>query len=418
MVTNFVLVIGDDQRHDTIGHMPFTRDFFASGITFNNAFTDTPVCGPARASIYSGRRARNHGVLTNDMGANLDLTTTLAHHLHQEGYETGFFGKWLNNWPFNGDASVSLGWDEWHAFDGHTVTGGGYFDYHLYDNGVRNFYGSTPEMYSTDTLARKAVRFVERSGNDPFCLVFAPKAPHLPATPAPRYAGLPVTLPSRPPSYMEADRRDKPGWVQFLPAPDEVALDKVIRHQIRSLWAVDDAIKSIVEAVRCRGKLADTVFLYTSDNGYLWGEHGLQGKSAPYEECLRIPLLVRRSFNIMPDSSDALALSIDIAPTILDLAGLPPLADADGVSLVPALSGGTLPREDFAIEMWQKQPSDPVPTYRGLRGADFVYVVYEVSGREEYYDLASDPHQMHSRHDDPEYAEKVQAARLRLAAVA
>ncbi|MBI3975945.1 MAG: sulfatase, partial [Armatimonadetes bacterium] len=400
---SFVLILDDDQRADTIQYMPILqRDLVARGVTFTNAFVTTPLCCPSRASLLRGQYAHNTGVLTNGGGdlpeerasrhpggaEAFDDRSTLATWLHAAGYRTGLFGKYLNGY-MRLTARVPPGWDEWHVF------AGGYFGYPLNENGVVRRIGNAPEDYGTDVIARRAVQFIERAGTAPLFVYFAPFAPHAPATPHPQdAAGFRDLPPWRPPSYNEGDVSDKPEWVRRLPlltAARQAEGDEFRRQQLRSLQAVDRAIGQLLEALRRTGRLENTVVVFTADNGLSWGEHRwLDRKSCPYEECVRVPLVVRGPGIPAGRTDPRVVLNVDLAPTFADLAGVRPGLPVDGRSVAPLLRGADAAwRGEILLEYWGL----PALTWTAIRTDRWKYVEYE-NGDRELYDLAADPFEM------------------------
>jgi N-acetylglucosamine-6-sulfatase len=220
--------------------------------------------------------------------------------------------------------------------------------------------------------------------------------PHAPAVPSPGDEGAFAELaPARPASFDEADVSDKPAWVRDLPrlsAEQEAAIDVFRRRQYRSLLGVDRAVGEILDALRERGRLENTLIVFTSDNGILHGEHRWTKKEAPYEEAIRVPLVLRwDAAGWTARTEGALALNIDLAPTIADAAGVATLA-TDGQSLLPVLDEpSTSWRRDFLIE--HLEGTNPVTTYCAVRSARWKYVRY-ATGEEELYDLDADPFEL------------------------
>ena len=310
---NIVLVVTDDQRWDTLWAMPTVqRELVGKGVTFTNAFVVNPLCCPSRASILTGRYSHSTGVYTNVPPhggfASFRDGSTVATWLRRAGYRTGYFGKYLNGYR---GTYVPPGWHRWVA-----LTSLGYYRYGLNVDGkidgTRN-----RTWYSTDRLANAAAAFI-RSRRGPLFLVFAPFAPHRPATPAVRHEGAFADLDRwQPSSYNEADVSDKPAWLQAKRLRAAGADDAFRRRQYESLLAVDQGIATIVRALTETRRLRNTVILITSDNGYLWGEHRLVDKAVPYEESIRVPLVVRYDRLAAPARIETRpALNIDLAPTI------------------------------------------------------------------------------------------------------
>ena len=421
---NVIVILTDDQRFDTVDltHsrdgvtpvMPNVTRLAAEGVTFRNSFTTTALCGPSRASLLSGRYAHSTGVKDNhgpDALPAFDASSTLAVWLHDAGYTTGLFGKYINGYQ-DTRLGTPPGWDEWHAFKKAR-----YFDYTLAENGSEVRYGRSEADYSTDVLAAKAVHFVrEHAGGRPFFLYFAPFAPHVPAIPAPRHAGtFAEVAPWRPPNFDEADVSDKPAWVQDIDPWSPARIDekdRFARRQLECLQAVDEAVGAIMQAVRDAGVERDTIVVFASDNGLAWGAHRWEPKECPYNECMRVPLVVRYPA-LAPAArvDDRIALNIDYAPTIAELAGAVPGAGVEGTSLVPVLRGtASMWRTDFLEEHW----GGKIPTFAQVHGIPWVYTEY-VTTETELYDEHADPFELGNVAADPTRAALVtqMAARLR-----
>lgn len=413
-----VLVVTDDQRFDTLWAMPtVTAELVRRGASFPDAFVVNPICCPSRTTILTGAYSHTTGVYRQVPPFGrfewFRDGSTLATWLQDAGYTTGLFGKYLDGYQHAGLAGyIPPGWDRWAAFV-HSQ----YEDYALSIDGHIRRFGSAPEDYSTDVLARMAEAFV-RETPGPLFLYLAPAAPHGPATPAPRDEGAFGNLaPWRPPSYDEADVSDKPPWVQDLQPlsePRRERIDTLRRNQYASLLAVDRAVAGLIDALRDTGRLADTLFVYTSDNGLLWGEHRWRRKEAAYEESIRVPLVVRwDAGGVLPGGRPrVLAANVDLAPTIADAVGIP-APGAEGISLLPALRGEPGPtREDLLIE--HLAGANPVPTYCAVRSRRWMYVRY-ADGFEELYDLADDPYELQNLAGDPAVAGILRERRTRLA---
>ena len=450
---NVVFILTDDQRWDTTGGthsptgafiMPYTRSALAdAGVEFPNAFLTTPLCCPSRVSILSGQYAHRSGVYSNQ-GTNggaddFDDSSAMGLWLQAAGYRTGFYGKYMNGYQNLWDESlgetpyVPPGWSEWHAF-----VRPRFFDYTIVDQsdggpiGTTD-YGSAEEEYSTDVLRRLAVEFIESTPTEePFFLYLNFKAPHLPRTPAPRHDDSFSHFPAwRPPSHNEVDVSDKPSWVQATPpieGNDLVVLDRTRRKQLEMLRAVDEAIdgpelfgtKSVMQALRDAGIEDDTIVIFLSDNGWMWGEHRMDRKSKPYEEAIRTPMLVRYpKLAPLRRTEDRFALNIDLAPTLVALAGAvvsPPIVQ-DGVSLLTLLDGTARGwRTDFLTEGW---PNNHV--WATVREDRWKYTELPIvpgdpmTGFElELYDLWTDPYELDSVHALPEHAARIDAMAARL----
>jgi arylsulfatase A-like enzyme len=416
-VPSIVLIVTDDQRAGAIEGMPTVmRELAGRGVRFDEAIVSNPLCCPSRASILTGRYAHATGVYRQIPPYGryewFDPSDTIATRLRDAGYTTGLFGKYLDGYQHAAlTGVVPPGWDRWVAFVRSAER-----DYRLTIDGVIVDHGEAPDDHATDVLAADAAAFV-RTAPGPLFVVYAPPAPHAPSIPADRHADAPVRLPDPSPAIGERDVGDKPGYIRSLPVPDAAELgrlDELARRQARSLLAVDDGVAAILDALRDTGRLRHTLVLYTSDNGLLLGEHRWSGKEVPYEESIRVPLVLRYD----PITSgrarveDALVANIDLAPTIADVADVP-IGPVDGRSLVPALRGPPRVWRD-AVLLEHLRGTNPVPTYCGLRTPTFTFVRYE-TGERELYDLDRDPFQLENRIDDPVLASTVAHLERRLA---
>ena len=410
---SIVLVLTDDQRWDTLWAMPIVqRDLVAHGITFANAFLVNSLCCPSRATILTGEYSHSTGVYS-DVGPHGGFhafkdRSTIATWLRNDGYHTGLFGKYLNEYH---GTYIPPGWDRWFAFQQPP----GYSNYHVNDQGTIRFFGGRPSDYSTDVLAARAVSFI-RSTPGPLFLYFAPFAPHYPARPPLRYrTAFSDLAPYRPPNYNEADVSDKPAYIQrrrpFTPA-NEALIDGVRRDQYRSLLAVDDAVGQIVDALRATHRLRTTLIMFMSDNGLTWGEHRLGiFKQVPYEESIRTPFVIRDDMLIhRPRTDRHLVLNLDVAQTFAEVARVA-APGAEGNSLVPLFTDPSAPwRSDFLIEHTN---GSTIPTYCAVRTVRYIYVFYS-TGERELYDLQQDPFELQNRASDPRYTAVLRYLRLRL----
>ena len=415
---NIVLILTDDQRRDTLRYMPIVRRLLVRhGITFTNGYVVNPVCCPSRTSILTGLYSHSTGVYTNHRPnggffAFHNDDSTIATWLQAAGYRTGLFGKYLNQ--YGHDPYVPPGWDRWFA----THRNGGYYDYEAISDATVREYDSDPSSYGTTVLRDRAVSFIRRTDpSTPLFVYWAPHAPHEPATPHPSDRDAFSSLSSwRPRSYDEPDVDDKPGYVSRLPRLDLAAaaeIDRFRERQLESLQAVDRAVRAIVQALRETDRLHDTMIVFMSDNGMLWGEHRLHGKSVPYEEAVGVPLVVRYdALSQEPREDDHLVLNIDLAPTFAALGG----ADApevEGRNLLPLLRApDTRWRSEFLIEHLGEGVR-AAPTFCAVHTDRYVLVRY-ATGEEELYDLARDHLQMTNRDEWARYVDVRMGLRSKL----
>jgi N-acetylglucosamine-6-sulfatase len=446
---NVVVILVDDLDVESLetavarGWMPkLETHLLRKGVWFSQCFTTFPLCCPSRVTYLTGQYAHNHEVLWNDGPAGgFDSFSdgrderTIATLLQGSGYRTGHVGKYLNG--YDTGKYVPPGWDEWHGLvDPSTYS---MYNYTISHDGRRRRYGDCPRDYQTDVLAGLAAGFIRRSaGEEPFFLTVAPLAPHkesacVPACraptccgtappcdstrvrPAPRHAATPrLPLPA-PPSLNEPAMDDKPCYLQRFPPIDEEHLEDLYNDRLAALRAVDDLVGTLVAALAQQRELASTAFLFTSDNGFLLGQHRLETKVVPYEESIRVPLVLRLPASANPVTIDGIALNNDLAPTIADLAGLSAESlPFDGRSLLPLVDGtATAWRVRFLVEHppVAGQPFT-LPPYAAVRtlgdgelgGASLLFAEYPPytrgrcvrTGDTELYDLARDPFELRS----------------------
>jgi N-acetylglucosamine-6-sulfatase len=406
---NIILILADDLDVESASHMPNLQSLLVDqGTEFSNAFVSYSVCCPSRASILRGQYAHNHGVLHNDTpGGGFkkfhnvgDEKSTIATWLEGGDYRTVLLGKYFNGYGSKTDSEryVPPGWGEWYA-----KLDAGYYDYQLNENGRVVSYGDRKQDYYTDVLAGKARKYVRSASDDssPFFMYLAPATPHGPFEPAPRHRGanLNVETPKLP-SFDEADVSDKPTWVRRLPrlgSADEKKINETYAKRLRMLLSLDEMVAGLIEELRATGQLENTYIFFTSDNGFHLGEHRLSlTKKTPYEEALRVPLLVRGPGVPAGGSVDQMTLNTDFAPTFADLARVPAAEFVDGRSLTPLLDG-TSPetwRSAFLLESWPSPDSRNL-TYTGIRTETYKYIEH-ASGARELYDLQDDPYELDS----------------------
>lgn len=435
---NIVFILTDDQRYDTLGYMPNLQSLVIdSGYTFKNAFVTTPLCCPSRVSIMTGQYAHEHGVETNSFpngGALLaNHDEHLAKSLQENGYKTALIGKYMNEYDMliqsddyggAGFPFIPAGWDEWFGLTSRDLTQGAtlYYGYSVNDNGTLTSYGFEPDDYSTDVITNRSVDFIETTGEQPFFLYVNYWAPHYQPIPAPRHDGYFDDLPPfYPPAYDEQDVSDKPQYVQDLPTLAEYPFYSDEQHQenrreyLETLLAVDEGVANIVAALDGMGELDNTIIIFASDNGWSWGEHRWWRKTVPYEESMRIPLVIKPAQGISEGKTLGRPIIMqDLTVTILAEAGvdLPdfPFDNVVGMDINTINDGNW--RDDFLVEGWRK-PSTGNETYVGVRSANWKYIEY-VTGEEELYDLVNDPYELENVAYDSDYADMREVMRQRL----
>lgn len=422
---NIVFILTDDHRWDAMSNMghplvktPNMDRIRREGVRFANAFVTTSLCSPSRASFLTGTYAHTHGVFGN-RGEEFDpnKTPSFPMLLKQAGYATGYVGKW----HMARSSQPRPGFDYWLSFSGQGV----YQDPLLNENG-REFKAAG---YMTDLLTDYAVKFLETKRDKPFCLYLAHKAVHGPFTPAERHKDLFADAEISKPASFDDTFAGKPRWQReaalggaegrkarkenevpdsIPPAPWDGRREAQLDYY-RTLLAVDDGIGRILETLEKSGQLDNTVVFFAGDNGYFHGEHRRGDKRLMYEESLRIPLLMRYPSLVKPNSTiNEMVLNIDVAPTILELAGVNPPAGMQGKSFAPLAAGKQIPwRQSFLYEYWVDL-TPTIPRMVGVRTSAWKLVEYpDLDDIPELYDLSSDPHEMTNLAADPAHAKRV-----------
>ncbi len=424
---NILFVLTDDQRHDFMSNVenrfpylqtPHMDRLAREGVRFENAFVTTPLCSPSRASFLTGRYAHSHGVRNNQQGdfdAGIPAWPSL---LRDAGHRTAFIGKW----HMARSAAPRSGFDHWVGFSGQ----GQYLNCSLNENG----HAIQPKGYITDVLTDHAVAWLGQQ-TGPFCLILSHKAAHAPFTPAPRHAEAfsDATLPE-PPSWGN-DLSDKPAWYRRnqrygpfrrdweaatgRPTPRRIPpvrwqpRRKQPLNQLCTLLAVDESLGRILAALEKAKRLDNTVVIFAGDNGYSFGEQRSFGKRFGYEPNIRIPLIVRYPKRARAGMRPTqMALNLDLAPTLLDLAGVDAPAAMQGHSLVPLLDGRTPEwRHSWLYEYFGEGATPGLPTMLGIRTDRWKYITVPQypDDVDELYDLANDPHELmnlarHPAHGD------------------
>jgi N-acetylglucosamine-6-sulfatase len=402
---NIVFVLMDDLRWDALaltGH-PFVKTpnidrIGREGAQFLNNFTTTPLCSPSRASFLTGQYVHTHGVIDNtDHNELSHKLVTSAVHLQKAGYDTGYMGKW----HMGTDSSPRPGWNRWISFRGQGQ----------YDDPLLNIDGKEEKFtgYVTDILTRNAVDFIRAERSKPFLLYVAHKAVHGPFIPAARHKELFADEPIHRAASAQDTLEGKPmlqRQVKNLPPlkPGMGSSDDLIRNQLRCLTAVDEGVGQMLQALEQTGQLDNTVFIFCSDNGYIWSEHCLSDKRPAYEESIRIPLLARYPSMIKAGTKiSQLTLNIDMAPTLLDFAGLPAPKEMQGRTLTPLLKGKSPKwRESFFCEYFEEVSNPRIATWQAVRTEHWKYIHYpHLAGMDELYDIKEDKLEMKNRINDP-----------------
>ena len=436
---NVVMVVTDDQRLDEFDKrtMPATKKLIADqGTVFSDAIIPTPTCCPSRASMLTGQYGHNNGVLANAPGyrALEDPENTLPVWLQEAGYRTAHLGKYLNGYGgvADPDTEVAPGWDHWYTL----MTPRQYYGYNLAVDGDKQGYGNNESDYLTRVLNRRATHLIRRFAGepDPFYIQLDQFAPHTESGTSPgdlRCKGGTVpdprdeklfqnAKPAEGPNFNEKDVSDKPSFIRGRDRLDATGKRKLTKRsgcRRAALRAVDRGVKKIIGTLDKEGELDETVIVFVSDNGFFLGEHRIAiNKTFPYEEAVRVPLAMRVPQGVVggsrPSKVKELVANIDLAPTILELAGGEPCSGGmcrvmDGHSLVGLLrgNGGGIPNDrSLVLEYGRNRDKDGLLCeYAGIRDPDRSYIEYtglangggcDPIEEGELYDLRRDPFQL------------------------
>ena len=437
---NIVVIVVDDLRWDEFGaaghpylETPNIDRLASEGALFTNSFHAVPLCSPNRASLLTGQYPSRHGIIDNVARNQAShRLETFPRALQVDGYETAFLGKW----HMGNDPTPRPGFDYWVALPGQ----GRSEDPEFFEDGRLH----VVEGYTTDLLADRAIEFMRREREGPFLAYIAHKAVHPDLrqlddgsvepgssrgyVAAPRHRGTyEEELFERRPNVINtlADLDGKPAIRRALvyrATGDVTAIfgdidapstgENTIRQRAEMLLAVDEGVGRMMAALEELGTLDQTVFVFTGDNGFFYGEHGLTSeRRLPYEESIRNPLLIRYPPMVEAGSTPSgLALTVDLAPTLLELAGTPVSDRIQGRSLVPLLrEDADSWRESILIEFYTYEnlflhlmDMD----YRALRTDRYKYIHWvRYPELDELYDLEADPFEMSNLVDDPQSAD-------------
>ena len=423
---NIVFILLDDQRYDALGFLrsqafiktPNMDAIAANGAYLPNAYVTTALCSPSRASILTGQYAHRHRVIDNDSPLPRGLTF-FPQLLQKAGYETAFIGKWHMGGA--GD-DPQPGFNRWVSFKGQ-----GHYRPHA--DGLNVDGKKVPQKgYITDELSGYALDWLKtRQRGKPFMLYLSHKAVHAEFIPAERHRGRADGVDFVPPKSMDpANVQNAPMWVRnqrnswhgvdFAYHWEQGPLDvgDYYKRYAETLLAVDEGIGQIIDLLKSMGLYENTLIGVMGDNGFAFGEHGLIDKRTAYEESMRVPLVMQLPAMIRPGTKvNEVVANIDIAPTLMELAGLKATENMDGVSYLPILKGEKVAwRDHLLYEYYWEYAFPQTPTVHALRTDQFKYInYYGLWDINELYDLRNDPLELRNLINEPEHRESV--ARLR-----
>ncbi len=423
---NILFVLLDDQRYDAMGFLkgqsflqtPNMDSIARNGAYLPNAYVTTALCSPSRASILTGQYAHRHKVVDNDSPLPPGLKF-FPQMLQRAGYETAFIGKWHMGGPTD---QPQPGFNHWVSFKGQ-----GHYLPHA--DGLNVNGQKVPQKgYITDELNGYALDWLKgRAKNKPFMLYLSHKAVHAEFIPAERHRGKFQNEKFVEPRTQNPDNvTGAPSWVRNqrnswhgvdFPYHSELDIAEYYKRYAETLLAVDEGIGQIVETLRSKGLLENTLIAVMGDNGFAFGEHGLIDKRTAYEESMRVPLVMQLPAVIKPGTRvNEVVANIDIAPTFLELGGLRPTPDMDGKSYLPILRGRKVAwRDELLYEYFWEYAFPHTPTVHALRGSRFKYInYYGLWDINELYDLQADPLESRNLIADPAHRETVEQMRRQL----
>jgi arylsulfatase A-like enzyme len=438
---NIIFIMTDDQQQaamssygNPILKTPNLDRIGAEGIRFKEMFVTNSLCAPSRASFLTGQYSHTHGVVTNGASNSIfrnqpglrEGSETFVDLLRRAGYHTALVGKWHLR-------SLPTGFDQWIILPG---GGGPYNDPEMITNGMRiKFRG-----HADDVVGDQALTFLQQRPKDrPYCLLYHFKSPHRNWVPAARFekefSDVEIPLPrsfddsfeGRPEALRKAemavatlpDFRNR-GVPETMPPAERKKrnFQELARNYYRTLLSVDENVGRVLDFLDKSGLNKDTVVLFSSDNGFFLGEHGLFDKRLMYEPSIRVPLLIRFPARVKAGqvNSANMVLNIDVAPTLLELAGIPVPTWMQGHSFLPLLDGGRPPwREAFLYEYYEYPAEHCARKHRGIRTNRWKLIHFWEQPEEfELYDLQTDPDEMKNLYGQRDQEKRVRELRSRL----
>jgi N-acetylglucosamine-6-sulfatase len=426
---NIIFILTDDQRYDAFGFLR-PQSFFQTpnldalargGVYLPNAFVTTALCSPSRASILTGMYAHRHRVVDNDSPLPGDLVY-FPQYLQRAGYETAFIGKWHMGGHID---HPQPGFNHWVSFKGQGSYLPGKDGFNVNGKPIAQ------KGYITDELTDYALRWITgRKGNKPFMLYLSHKAVHAEFIPAERHRGRYQNERFVPPKTMDpANVEGAPMWVQNqrnswhgveFPYHSSLDIGEYYKRYAETLLAVDEGLGRIVDLLKAKGWFDSTLIIFMGDNGFSFGEHGLIDKRTAYEESMRVPMVMQcpELFRGGSVVSQVVA-NIDIAPTILEAAGLKAPDYFDGRSFLSLSEGKPMPWRDFLLyEYYWEWPFPQTPTMFALRSDQYKYVhYYGLWDSNELYDIKADPLESRNLIASPNHQEVVNQLRTQLFAI-
>lgn len=416
---NIIFILTDDHRYDALGFLkaqsfiktPNLDRLAAGGAYLPNAFVTTSLCSPSRASILTGLYAHKHKVVDNNNPVSKDLVF-YSQYLQHAGYQTAMIGKWHMGGDFD---DPQRGFDYWVSFKGQ----GSY----LPEKSGLNVNGKhIPQKgYITDELTDYALSFLKnRNKQKPFMVYLSHKGVHADFIPADRNKGMFKEHSFNPPLTMQTGKHaGAPMWLQNqrnswhgvdYPYHSNLDIGEYYKRYSETLYGVDESVGRVLDYLKEQGLLESTLLIYMGDNGFQFGEHGIIDKRTAYEASMRVPMLAYCPGLIKPGTVvNEVVANIDIAPTILEAAGLKAPKYMDGKSFLPFLKGKKqVWRDGLLYEYYWERNYPQTPTIHAIRGNQYKYIHYTgIWDTDELYDLQNDPMETKNLIRNKDYQEVV-----------
>ncbi|GHV00660.1 acetylglucosamine-6-sulfatase [Bacteroidia bacterium] len=441
---NVIFILSDDHRFDFMGFMgtvpwlqtPAMDKMAREGAHIRNAFVTTSLSSPSRCSILTSLYTHEHTVVDNQASQPANLVF-FPQYLQQAGYKTAFFGKWHMG---TDDDMPRPGFDHWEGFRGQ----GTYYNVMININGKRTKF--SPELFSSDIITDHTIDFIDANKKNPFFVYLSYKSVHSPFDASPSRKGMyqdkPIVYPPSfnvphygIPQLPSKDANGKPlegrGWYGPDRMPDWVKNQREswhgvdyqyhgakpyetdLRNYCEAITSMDDDIGRLMEYLKKEGLDRSTLVIYMGDNGFTWGEHGLIDKRTFYESSVRVPMLAYCPELIKPGTVvDQMVQNVDIGPTVMDACGIGKASQMRGSSFLPLVGGQKVSgwRDRIFYEYYWEYDYPQTPTVIGVRTDRYKYIRYlGVWDTNEFYDLASDPHETMNLIDKPELQDTIKA---------
>ncbi len=414
---NIIVIVAEDMRYDELGFLektpvetPNLDKLAEKSLVFTNAYTTSPVCPASRAGIFTGLPVTNHGVVHYKSKMKKEIwQKSYPVLLHEQGYKTGFVGNFgMQIW--NRKKYQEKDFDSWFGFP----FGWGDYDEHDIDG---------RPVHSARLMEEQSLRFINLYKNNPFCLSISFKSPQLPWQIDPAYAD----------ELQNADIQLPETWnkKEILPkkafsgniyecenlskkTTDLQSYQDTIRARYQLIYGLDKVVGRIMHELEMLGLLENTMVVFTSDNGFLLGEHGLWGKGWAFEESMRIPLMIYTGENSRAGYSNKLVTNLDVFPTLLNYAGIETGEEISGENLLLQTENPNKKQLFFNQPYTRDSESDSwgkIPAFKAIISGNLKYVFYHETGEEQLFDIEKDPQETKDLSSSKKYKKELETFR-------